>query len=175
LLVAGYWGKANGYRVIGWVTGCFEKINQKAGRAFRIMKFLLNRCFKYIKRCANYMKNYRDLEIYIESKRLAIEVHKISLKFPKFELYEEGSQLRRSSKSIAANIVEGYGRARYKGDFIRHLIISLSECDETVFHLEMVYETESYTNENQFQKLMKAYDILGKKINKYIQWLETSS
>lgn len=44
------------------------------------------------------MKSYRDLEIYKESKRLAIEVHKVSLTLPKFELYEEGDQVRRSSK-----------------------------------------------------------------------------
>lgn len=41
------------------------------------------------------MKSCRDLDIYNESKRLAIEVHKISLGFPKLELYEEGSQLQR--------------------------------------------------------------------------------
>ena len=60
------------------------------------------------------MKSYRDLEIYKESKRLAIEIHKISLLLPKFELFEEGGQIRRSSKSITSMIVEGYGRRRYK-------------------------------------------------------------
>jgi len=40
---------------------------------------------------------------------------------PKFEMYEEGSQIRRSAKSVAANIVEGYGRRRYKQEFIRFL------------------------------------------------------
>ncbi len=60
------------------------------------------------------MKSYRDLEIYQESKRLAIEVHKLSLTLPKFELYEEGSQIRRSSKSVTSSIVEGYGRRLYK-------------------------------------------------------------
>ena len=38
------------------------------------------------------MKSYRELEIYIESKRLAIEIHKMSTTLPKFELFEEGSQ-----------------------------------------------------------------------------------
>jgi four helix bundle protein len=72
------------------------------------------------------MKSYKDLEVYQESKRLAIEIHKISLRLPKFELYEEGSQIRRSSKAITATIVEGYGRRRYKADFIRYLIYSQS-------------------------------------------------
>jgi len=68
------------------------------------------------------MKSYRDLEVYQESKRLTIEVHKISMKLPKFELSEEGNQIRRSSKSVTSMIVEGYGRRRYKADFIKHLI-----------------------------------------------------
>ena len=81
------------------------------------------------------MKSYRDLDIYNEAKRLAIKIHKLSLTLPKVELYEEGSQIRRSSKSVAANIVEGYGRGRYKADFIKYLVYSQSECDETIVHL----------------------------------------
>ncbi|MBW1744074.1 MAG: four helix bundle protein, partial [Deltaproteobacteria bacterium] len=44
------------------------------------------------------MKNYKDLEIYSLSYDLAVKLHKLSLKLPKYELYEEGSQIRRSSK-----------------------------------------------------------------------------
>jgi four helix bundle protein len=73
------------------------------------------------------MKSYRDLKIYIESKRLAIEVHKMSMTLPKFEMFEEGSQIRRSSKAITALIVEGYGRRKYKGDFTKYLILSHAE------------------------------------------------
>lgn len=118
------------------------------------------------------MNSYRDLEIFIESSRLAVEVHKMSLSLPKFELYEEGSQLRRSSKSVAANIVEGYGRSRYKNDFIKHLVISLTECDETILHLDMVYKTGSLTDERIFSYFRESYDTLSKKINRYIQWVE---
>lgn len=82
------------------------------------------------------MSSYRELEIYIESKRLAIEVHKMTMALPKHELFEEGSQIRRSSKSVTSMIVEGYGRRRYKADFIKHLIFSQSECDETIVHLD---------------------------------------
>ena len=52
------------------------------------------------------MKSYRDLEIYNLSYDLAVKVHKMSLKLPKYELYEEGSQIRRSSKGITSCIVE---------------------------------------------------------------------
>ena len=60
------------------------------------------------------MKSYRDLEIYKKVFQLSLEVHKTSLSLPKYELYEQGSQVRRSSKSITANSVEGYGRKGIK-------------------------------------------------------------
>ena len=82
------------------------------------------------------MKSYRDLEIYKESEKLAIEVHKMTMTLPKFELFEEGSQIRRSSKAVTSAIVEGYGRKRYKSDFIKFLVYSQFECDETIVHLD---------------------------------------
>jgi four helix bundle protein len=118
------------------------------------------------------MKSYRDLEVYKESKRLAIEVHKLSLSLPKFELYEEGSQIRRSSKSVTSTIVEGYGRRRYKAEFIKYLVYAQSECDETIVHLHFLFETESLKGSHLFEKLKQEYDILSKKINKFIQWVE---
>ena len=62
------------------------------------------------------MASYRDLEIYKLSYDLAIKIHKMSLKLPKYEMYEEGSQIRKSSKGITSCIVEGYGRKRYKAE-----------------------------------------------------------
>ena len=84
------------------------------------------------------MKSYRDLDIYKDSKQLAIEVHKMTLTLPKFELFEEGGQIRRSSKSVTSMIVEGYGRNRYKADFIKYLVYSHAECDETIIHLDFL-------------------------------------
>lgn len=118
------------------------------------------------------MKSYRDLQIYKESKRLAIVVHKKSLTLPKFELFEEGGQIRRSSKSITAMIVEGYGRRRYKADFIKYLVYAQSECDETIVHLDFLFETESLQKKEEYEKLRQEYDLLSKKINKFIQWVE---
>jgi len=118
------------------------------------------------------MKSYKDLEIYKESKRLAIEVHKMSLTLPKFELYEEGGQIRKSSKSVTAMIVEGYGRRRYKADFIKYLVFSQAECDETITHLDFLFETNSLTDKKWYEKHKEEYDILSRKINKFIQWVE---
>jgi len=119
------------------------------------------------------MKSYRDLEIYQESKQLAIRVHKLSLIFPKFELYEEGSQVRISSKAVTSSIVEGYGRRRYKADYyIKHLIYAQSECDETIVHLDFLFETGSLKDKSEFDQLRVEYDLLSKRINKFIQWAE---
>ena len=50
-----------------------------------------------------------DLEVYKRLCKLAIEIHELSMSFPKFEIYELGSQLRRSSNSAPANLAEGFG------------------------------------------------------------------
>ena len=118
------------------------------------------------------MKSYRDLDIYNDSKKFAVEIHKMSLTLPKFELYEEGSQIRRSSKSVTATIVEGYGRKRYKADFIRYLVYAQSECDETIVHLDFLFETESFTDKIRYDDLRAKYDLLSKRINKFIKWAE---
>ena len=60
------------------------------------------------------LMSYRKLHIWTLSKEVVIEIHEMKMKLPKFEMYEEGSQIRRSSKTTKATIVEGYGRRRYK-------------------------------------------------------------
>jgi hypothetical protein len=58
--------------------------------------------------------SYKNLDIYNLAMDLFLEVHPLSFMLPKYELYELGSQLRRSSDSVVSNIVEGYGRRRYQ-------------------------------------------------------------
>ena len=84
------------------------------------------------------MGSYKDLEIYKEAFELSIRIHKESLLLPKFELYEKGSQIRRSSKSIKDQIAEGYGRRKYKADFIKFLIYAQASCDECTNQLETI-------------------------------------
>jgi four helix bundle protein len=96
----------------------------------------------------------------------------MSLKLPKFELYEEGSQIRRSSKSVTSMIVEGYSRRRYKADYIKYLIYSQSECDETIVHLDFLEETGSAAEPEKIKELKREYDSLSKRINKFTQWVE---
>jgi four helix bundle protein len=119
--------------------------------------------------------SYRNLEIWKLSRDLVADIHKMSLtKLPKFEMYEEGTQIRRSMKSIRSNIVEGYGRRRYKQEFIRFLIFAQASSDETIDHLEILFETGSLTDEPLFKNLFKRLDELGKKINSFTQAVEAS-
>jgi len=124
---------------------------------------------------ATKLKSYRDLEIWKMARELVVVVHKMTLeKLPKFEMYEEGSQIRRSSKSISSNIVEGYGRSRYKNDYIKFLTYALASCDETRDHIEMLYETGSLSDKDLFENLRKRYDVLGRSINNFRQRIITS-
>lgn len=118
------------------------------------------------------MKSYRDLEVFQLSKTLAIKVHLMSLQLPKFEQYEEASQIRRSSKSVTSMIVEGYGRKRYKADFVKHLVYAHAECDETIIHLDFLFDTQSLVDESLFAELITAYEFLSKRINTFIKWVE---
>lgn len=118
-------------------------------------------------------QSYRDLEIYQLAHKLAVEVHKMSLKLPRFEMYEEGRQIRKSSKSVPNNIVEGFGRRRYQGDFVRFLTYAHASCDETIEHLSLLFETGSL-DEPTYRRFDKDYDTLGRKLNKFIQSVDRS-
>ncbi|MFC2106698.1 four helix bundle protein [Bacteroidota bacterium] len=85
------------------------------------------------------LMNYKNLNVWILARDISIEIHKMTLVLPKFEMYETGSQIRRSSKSIRSNIVEGYGRRKYKNDYIRFIIYAISSNDETLDHLEVLF------------------------------------
>jgi four helix bundle protein len=113
-------------------------------------------------------QGYRDLEIYQLAHRLAVEVHHVSLRLPKFEMYEQGSQVRRAAEAVPANIVEGYGRRGYKADFIRFLTIAHASCNETIEHLEILIETHSLPPDTG-SPLLEEYNIPGRKINRFIR------
>ena len=119
--------------------------------------------------------SYKNMEIWQEARSIVIDIHMMTVKLlPAFELYEEGSQIRRSIKSVKSNLVEGYGRRRYKQEFIRFLIYAQASCDETTDHLETLFETESLKDEKLYHDLQNRLQILGKKINLFIQSVEKS-
>ena len=117
--------------------------------------------------------SFKDLDIYKSALELFLTIHPTSLKLPKFEMYELGSQLRRSADGVISNIVEGYGRRRYKAEFVRFLIFSHAGCLETQNHLEKLrvlypdYQTV-------FEQLQDRYISLGIKIHNFISYVENN-
>jgi len=113
--------------------------------------------------------SYKKLQIWVLAREVVIEVHEMTMKLPKFEMYEEGSQIRRSSKTTKATIVEGYGRRMYKQDWIKFLIYALSSNDETMDHLENLWDTKSLTDESVYITIKNKIDVLGKMVNGFLK------
>jgi len=116
--------------------------------------------------------SYKKLEIWQLSREAVIEIHNMSLMLPKFEQFEEAQQIRRSVKSVKSNIVEGYGRRKYKQDFIRFLVIAIASLDETIDHLETLAETESLKDKTIFESINTKLIMLGKKLINFLKAVE---
>ena len=117
--------------------------------------------------------NYQDLEIWKIADEVSIEVHKMTLNdLPKFEMYEEGSQIRRSVKSVKSNIVEGFGRRQYKLEYLHFLSYAIASNDETIDHLDTLFKTGSLKNILKYDLLRVRMIELGRKLNLFIQSVE---
>ena len=114
----------------------------------------------------------KKLTIYQIAHELALQVHKLSLGLPKFEMYEEGSQVRRSSKSVSSNIVEGFSLRKYKAEFIRYLFRSYASSQETIEHLELLNETSSLQDSKTCKELIQKYTDLNRMIFTFIKSVE---
>lgn len=118
--------------------------------------------------------DYRDLEVWQLARSLSIDVHRMTLsELPRFELHEQGSQIRRSAKSIRANIVEGYGKRRYKLEFVRHLTYALGSARETEDHLATLWETGSLNNEALYHDLTARLHTLIAKLVAFTRGVDT--
>ncbi len=116
---------------------------------------------------------YKKLRIWQDARDLTIAIHQMTLKqLPKHEMYEEGSQIRRSMKSVRSNIVEGYGRRRHKAEYIRFLDFSYASALETIDHLETLQETESLTNSELFLSLTEQLTNLSRSIYQFTKGVE---
>ncbi len=114
--------------------------------------------------------SYRNLDIWKRSKELSVSIHQLTLQeLPKFEMYEIGCQIRRSAQSVLANIVEGYGRRFYKNDFIHFLIIAHASLDETINHLEVLFETGSLKSKERYLELHSRLEDLGRMLSTFIK------
>jgi len=117
-------------------------------------------------------EGYKKLKIYKLAHELGIKVHRMSLTLPKFEMFEEGSQIRRSSKSVSNNIVEGYALRKYKAEYIHYLFRVYASSMETVEHLEYLHETNSLRDKLVFEELIAEYSELNKMLYSFIESVE---
>ena len=109
------------------------------------------------------IKTFADLEVYRSSHELAMKIFVISKFFPVEERYSLTDQIRRSSRSVAANIAEGWGKRIFPLQFKKHLVDSLGSLEETKSWLMFSKDCE-YLKPADFEELFSTYDSLGGKI-----------
>jgi four helix bundle protein len=114
----------------------------------------------------------RTKEIYTIGHALAVRIHEMSLRLPKFELYEEGTQIRKSSKSTTAQLVEGWRLRKYRDNFLFYLWRALGSADETKEHLAYLYETGSLKDRLLYAALLEQSEKLLAKLTTFIQGVE---
>lgn len=114
------------------------------------------------------IQSYRDLDFYRDAYQLALEVHEITLGLPAFERLELGSQMRRASKRVPANIAEGWGRRAKEAEFKHFLIIALSGCDEMQVHLDFARDL-NYITVERHADLSERYTSVGKRMTAFHQ------
>jgi len=110
------------------------------------------------------IQSFKDLKVYQLSYSLAVEIFWATKTFPKEELYSLTDQLRRSSRSVAVNIAEGWAKRHFENIFKRHLVDSIGSCDETKVWLQFVLNCK-YLNEEEHANLLNRYEEVGKMLH----------
>src|SRR2546421_2194636 len=111
---------------------------------------------------------YDKLSVFKKAYDLSLAIHKQSLTFPKFEQYELASQLRRSSKSICANLGEGMSKQASSKDVVRFLRMALGSCDETRIWLKYAVDL-GYIGAEEYEHFHEGYCEVGKMLTGLIK------
>ena len=113
----------------------------------------------------NVVRSFEDLEVYQRAYRLALELHKASLQFPKIEQFALADQIRRASKSVCANIAEGFARQRNSSaDFHRFLVLALGSSDEMKVWLSFCVDL-GYLPEAETKRMRDEYTIVARMLH----------
>lgn len=116
------------------------------------------------------IKSFKDLQVYQESYELAILINKLCMKLPVYERNDLSSQLRRASKSVPANIAEGWAKRRFEKEFKKYINNALGSCNEMEVHISMAKDL-NYLNNALCEDLLKRYIALGGKLtNLHNNW-----
>jgi len=119
-----------------------------------------------------YVKNFRDLEVYKLSRQLSKEIFDVSGKFPREEMYSLTDQMRRSSRSIGAQIAEAWGKRKYEKHFISKLTDSDAEQLETQHWIEIARDC-SYVSNELANSLIQQSCSIGKMLNSMMNKAES--
>jgi len=114
-----------------------------------------------------YVSSFRDLEVYKLAKELSMEIFSITKEFPREEVYSLTDQVRRSSRSIGAQIAEAWGKRRYEKHFISKLTDADGEQQETQHWIETALDC-GYLSTSNAEALIRKYEQLGKMIGAMI-------
>ena len=118
---------------------------------------------------AERIESFRDLKVYQTTFKLQQEIFEISKGFPKEELYSLTDQIRRSSRSIGANVAEAWHKRRYQAHFVSKLTDSDAEQAETQHWLDTAMACGYLSHEKHhtlLEKCMKVGRMLGSMITK---------
>ena len=108
----------------------------------------------------------KELEVFKYAYELSLKVHQSSLTFPQSEQYNLADQLRRSSKSICSNLVEGFAKqVNSKREFTRYVVISLGSCNEVLLWLDYAKDL-GYLPLETSQEWQKSYTEIAKMLNR---------
>lgn len=114
-----------------------------------------------------YVKSFRELQVYKLSRQLSKEIFEITKLFPKEEMYSLTDQVRRSSRSVGAQIAEAWGKRKYEKHFVSKLTDADAEQLETQHWLETALDCQYLTLERT-QELLNQYATIGKMLNAMI-------
>src|SRR5881392_2433692 len=103
------------------------------------------------------IRHFRDLDVYQNALVIGLRVYELSKKFPAEERYALTDQIRRSSRSVCANIAEAWRKRRYTAAFISKLSDSEGEAAETQVHIEFAFR-HGYVGNTQFLNVDDAYE-----------------
>jgi four helix bundle protein len=109
-----------------------------------------------------YAAKVEELHVFEKAYKASLEIHKLSLQLPKIEQYALGDQIRRASKSICANLAEGFGKqAGSKKEFRNFILMSLGSSDEMQIWIRYCKDL-SYLTEEQAKILIQEYEEISK-------------
>ena len=114
------------------------------------------------------LRGHRDLKVYQLAYSLAMHIFKESKTFPQEERYSLTSQIRRSSRSVAANIAEGFRKRQYPNMFVSKLADSDAEATETQVWVDFARDC-GYLSTEQHNELVVRYEEVGRMLNAMIE------